>query len=303
MFKQCANFLKSGTLVIASTSLFSSDLLAGEHRPVLSPDGSSVVFMSQAENDDWDLFIMQPDGTARRQLTNRRGWDGYAVWSPDQDHIVFDQGDPTDDSKKQPTILDLTTGATRQLGEYIGWLSVNDWHGDNLLAFWEREGQRDLFLLDADGNIVRQLTNTPDQSEHDAHFSPDGTKVVFASGPREGSGKTTLETLDLTSGSRRLLKDSVGRIYGIDWSPDGQFIAFTDAPGGEDDDADVYLYDLKNSDVTQCVDNDAWDHMPVWTPDGKSVLFTSYRTGNERIYWTDCASSTLRLWLGSGSAK
>lgn len=283
------------TLAAMHTTAF-----AAEHRPVFSPDGSQIIFMAQSSEtaDDWELYSMTIDGRNLRRLTDHPGWDGYAVWSPDGNSIVFDQGDAGENPKKTPILMNLKTGKSRPFGSFEGWLSVNDWHGENLLAFWDNGGQRDLFLLDDAGTIIQRLTNTPDQSEHDAHFSPDGTKVAFASGPSAGDGRTTLEMLDLVSGERTALKSSTGRIYGLDWSPDSQFVAFTDAPGGEDDDADIFVHRLKTDETLQCTDDDAWDHMPVWSAEGTTILFTSYRSGTEHMYLAACGEKPMRLWSG-----
>lgn len=278
-----------------------------QHRPVFSPDGNRMIFMlnSPETNGDWELFLVNTDGSSLKRLTNRTGWDGYAVWSPDGSHIVFDRETGPDNPAKQPVMMDLKNGATNPLGIYPGWLSINDWYGDTLLAFWEKDGQRDLYLLDMNGGIVNQLTDTPNISEHDAHFSPDGKTVAFASGPSENTSgdnsETRLETLQLDTAVRTMLRKSAGRLYGIDWSPDGKQIAYTDAPGGQDDDADVFVYDFASKVTTACTQNSAWDHMPVWapnsiSPDSISIVFTSYRTGEERLYVTNCNGSTRRLW-------
>ena len=129
-------------------------------------------------------------------------------------------------------------------------------------------------------------------AEHDAHYSPDGKSIAFASGPTGGSG-SSLELIVIETNKRHVLHTSIGRIYGVSWSPDGSRIAFTDAPDGEDDDADVFVIDIDSKIVSQLTDDPAWDHMPEWHPDGNTMLFTSYRTGEEHIYRLDVNSRTI----------
>ena len=244
---------------------------------------------------------MDSDGRNLKRLTNHKGWDGYAVWSPDGSRIVFDRGD-VDGKKKRPFILNLESGELRALGDYEGWLSISDWSsdGNTLLGFHETGGQRDLVLVDLDGSVTKRLTNTPGHSEHDAHFSPNDTQVAFANGPVNGSG-TSLEMLVLATDQRGIVHTSEGRIYGLSWSPAGTMIAYTDSPGGSEDDAEVFLVTPGTSIVTQLTDDPAWDHMPVWHPDGRMLLFTSYRSGEERIYSLDPASHHVtRVWAGDG---
>lgn len=259
-----------------------------EHRPVCAPDGSRLVYMLQSErtNDDWELYQLDFSSQGRKRLTSHAGWDGYAVWSPDSRKIIFDRED-TPGSPKQPWIMNMDDYTSKPFGNYEGWLSISDWSADDrLLGFHELAGQRDLVLLDIDGDITRNLTNTTGHSEHDAHFSPDGKRIAYANGLIDGV-ETSLEIIDLDQEAKTILRTSKGRIYGLSWSPDGQKLAFADAPGGEDDDADIFIYDFEEKSFEQLTDDPAWDHMPEYCHDNHRLFFTSYRSGEERIYQVD----------------
>lgn len=274
-----------------------------DHRPVLSPDGGKIAFMSMSEatGGDWELFVMDADGRNLKRLTENPGWDGYAVWSPDGRTLIFDRSLTGDGDNLAPHSLNLETGEATRFMERDGWVSISDWSDGGLLGFWERDGQRDLYMFDENGGVVDQVTATPDISETDAQLSPDGKKIAFASWPASGDGETALDVIDLKSGNRKTLRRSPGRIYGLAWSPNGGSIAFTDAPGGEEDDADIFVIDAKSGDITAITDDEAWDHMPVWTRDGAAIVFTSYRTDEERIYLSPGpGGAVMRVWAGGG---
>ncbi len=259
-----------------------------EHRPVCSPDGLQMVYMLKSEHtkDDWELYLMELDSQVSSRLTFHAGWDGYAVWSADGKQIIFDREDAPD-GKKQPWIMDMERNTSKPLGNYEGQVSVSDWSADNrLLAFQELDGQRDLVLLDTEGNIVLKITDTPEYSEHDAHFSPDGRTIAYANGGIDGS-ETSLELINIDDGSKTVLRTSIGRIYGISWSPDGNEIAFVDAPAGDDDDADIFIYNLTDQSYKQVTVDPAWDHMPEFCNSSHTLYFTSDRSGEERIYKID----------------
>ncbi len=270
--------------------LNSADALAArnEHRPVCSADGSRLIYMMQTRqtNDDWELYMLELDSQVHSRLTSHPGWDGYAVWSPDGTKIIFDRED-SPGKQKRPWIMELEERAIRPLGKYEGWVSVTDWSADDrLLGFQELAGQRDLVLLDVAGNIVEKITDTVDQNEHDAHFSPDGKKIVYANGKVEGN-ETSLELIDLKDGSRTILRTSIGRIYGISWSPDGEKIAFVDTLDRNNDDVDIFTYTILDQSFRQVTDSPSLDHMPMFCNDSKTLFFTSFRTGEERIYRID----------------
>src|SRR5439155_437704 len=59
-----------------------------------SPDGSRIVFAKttvEYENRDYgqDVFVMDADGSNERRITDWKGFDSFAVWSPDGEWIAF----------------------------------------------------------------------------------------------------------------------------------------------------------------------------------------------------------------------
>jgi TolB protein len=64
--------------------------------PSLSPDGSKVVFMSRREGENWDIYMVNIDGSDLQRLTRDASQDGLPVWSPDGNAIAFvsDRGGP-----------------------------------------------------------------------------------------------------------------------------------------------------------------------------------------------------------------
>lgn len=57
--------------------------------PALSPDGSKVAFMSRREGENWDIYIVDVDGSNLQRLTQDNAQDGLPVWSPDGNAIAF----------------------------------------------------------------------------------------------------------------------------------------------------------------------------------------------------------------------
>ena len=65
----------------------------GDYDPRLSPDGRRIVF-SRLVNDltvhgNYDLFLINPDGTGETRLTTTGWTQGVANWSPDGRRLVF----------------------------------------------------------------------------------------------------------------------------------------------------------------------------------------------------------------------
>jgi len=143
--------------------------------PHWSPDGTQIVFASTrssnplASNASSDIFVIRQDGTNLRLLAAKLGEDYSPAWSPDGAHIIFaGQSIRTRNMTiyQVPTsCLDLPAGCADQVQEHISGIV-------NLTPVWSPDGhwiiftsiQRgnfEIFLASADGNNLRQLTQTP----------------------------------------------------------------------------------------------------------------------------------------------
>jgi TolB protein len=56
--------------------------------PALSPNGEQVVFMSRREGN-WDIYLINVDGSNLQRLSSDEAEDGLPVWSPDGNAIAF----------------------------------------------------------------------------------------------------------------------------------------------------------------------------------------------------------------------
>lgn len=131
--------------------------------PVFTPDGAQLVVASMP-NGNYDLFIMNPDGSNVRQLTRNGSNDWYHDVSPDGRTIVFTSGSQlrcinTDGANERP----LTTPAGYADG-YPCWSP----DGTRIAFASNRDGQWDIYVMNADGSNPQRLTNTPAREWHPA---------------------------------------------------------------------------------------------------------------------------------------
>lgn len=55
----------------------------------VSPDSKSIAFMAYDRDDDWEIYVMDANGSKVTRLTHNPGADGLPTWSPDGDWIAF----------------------------------------------------------------------------------------------------------------------------------------------------------------------------------------------------------------------
>ena len=130
-----------------------------------------------------------------------------------------------------------------------------------------RDGNRDIHLMNHDGSRQINLTHHPEQDYMPA-FSPTGTQILFVSS-RDGEADLYLMDADGTN-VRRVFDKAVHRSDPT-WSPDGKWIAYQ--KGRWDNNRELHIASMDDR-VEQ---RTAWvghtDADPSWSPDGTAIAF------------------------------
>jgi TolB protein len=135
-----------------------------------SRDGTKIVFMSQepgasGSDPDYNVYVMNADGTGVTRLTTAPGEDGWPSWSPDGRRIAFTT---TRDDCSNSTAGDCLSSG--DIGPFF-----------------------DLYVMNADGSDQHRITNKMAQF---VDWSPDGRYLVFSPGLNvirpDGTGLTQI---------------------------------------------------------------------------------------------------------------
>ncbi len=201
-----------------------------------------------------DLFVVNSDGSDRRQLTKSGvGVDYNPAWSPDGRHIAF--------------------RTTR--GE--------SYHGD--------ADPSNIFVINADGSGERQLTlPRRDRRASGGLFpawSPLGNEIAFSNGHG-----INLMRPDGT-GARPLGVQGECPVWSPDGSQI-MFCSNAVVRGEQVDNWDVFVMDADGSNVRRLTRDPAQDYPGAWSPDGKQIVFSSQRNGNFDLYLVNADATNLR---------
>ena len=140
-----------------------------------------------------------------------------------------------------------------------------------------RDGQLEIYRMDADGSAPTRLTNDAAADNLPA-ISPDGTKVAFTS-DREGSAD--IFVMDIDGGGVTRLTSDAGLELQPAWSPDGTKIAYT---GSSIEQYDIFVVDAAGGPPVDVTNTAADEASASWSPDGTQLAFMSDRDGNEEVY-------------------
>lgn len=257
-----------------------------------------IVFMSKADSDDGELYLLDKTNMITR-LTNNNRHENNPALSFDGAKVAFHAGDNNNPLTWEIYILDLETLEETQLTNNNVIDGHPDWSpdGDQIVygSFKDDQGNpasgADLFIMDLNGNEITQLTNN-EWEDNDPEWSPDGTKIVFKSTRiTKTAAREEIFVMDSNGENVRRLTTTTAWQSDHDpsWSPDSSSIAYNHYAGIRPwtDLADlqtfinhwdelipwnVFIVDLQGN-VKQVTNTDYIAGLAVFSKDGNNILF------------------------------
>jgi Tol biopolymer transport system component len=138
--------------------------------------------------------------------------------------------------------------------------------GSRIALVSTRDGNEEIYVMEADGSGVTRLTRNP-ESDFDPEWSPDGTRIAFT-GIRDNNSNVYVMNAD-GSGVIRLTGNA-NQDGEATWSPNGAQIAFTSYSGGR---ADIYVMNVDGSGRTRLTSEGIRNSSPDWSPGGNAIAF------------------------------
>ncbi len=147
---------------------------ADSRNPAVSPDGNLVAYSSRVSGN-YDIWVMSPDGTDKKRLTDATGDENSPAWSPDGNTIVYSSmGD----------IFTIGVNAFRPVqltSDTYNNIEPSYSPDGNSIAYASNVGgDYDLWILSADGSSHIKLTSDL-SDEKSPSWSPDGKKIAYTS--------------------------------------------------------------------------------------------------------------------------
>ncbi len=249
-------------------------------------------------NDDFEIFVMNADGSEHRNITQRPGVDWVYHAYKDRLYFISDR----DSTSRKYFLYEMKWDGTevKKITDFLvhdSWMSSRSNGAEFLVSRNENDNfdTRDLFIIDKEGNIVSQLTDDDFQNT-DAHFSPDGKQVVFRSN-RNGKGYSELFIINADGSNLKQLtfypeNDSTA----MDWEyhagppqwPNDTTISYMSKQKGN---YSIFTINPLNGRTHQVTRDTTEAGFPsnearhTWTKDSKHIIFTATNLeGNFDIY-------------------
>lgn len=265
----------------------------------VSPDGQKVLYSVSyysipEDKGNSELFVMNVDGSEKKQITKTSVREAAAKWLKDSKNIAF---------------------LSSESGSMQLWLMR--WDGTDRRQISNREGGINDFAFSPDESKVlfvadvkygeRTVDKYPDLPKssgiivNDLMYKHWDEWVQTIPHPfiAEISGKELINEKDLLEGEPfESPMKPFGGIEQLDWSPDGKTIAYTcrKKTGKEyaiSTNSDIYFYDLESGKTRNVTDGMmGYDINPKFSPDGKWLTW-------ESMEHDGCESDKNRMFLMS----
>ncbi len=225
------------------------------YEPAWSPDGSRIAFRGfWGHGEESDLFVMNADGSAVRQLTTNGA--EQPSWSPDGTKIAFGTWNGI-------YIINADGTGLRRLTPESGlWHDHPTWapDGGRIAYVMPVDGTFQIFSIATDGTDVRQLTNLPNGAISPS-WSPDGSQMAFVHLDSSGGSDIYVMNPDgegMTPATACAPPDCKNDFTPA-WSPDGTRLLFVR-------EGDIYSVAPDGSGLANITNDQAGYESPSWQP-------------------------------------
>jgi Tol biopolymer transport system component len=140
---------------------------------------------------------------------------------------------------------------------------------------------RNIFMINADGMGLTQLTRPEDNIDEEPEWSPDGTRVAYINDTSSFNRNAELRVVDVVSRTVLVIPTEPLSLSAPHWSPDGSQLSF-EAGGG------IYLVEADGRSPPRPLPGVGSEQSAAWSPNGTRMAFIGQPApGESRVYVTD----------------
>ena len=245
-----------------------------------SPIGTQILFESNRDGN-WEIYLMDADGTNQKRLTADSGEDRRPSWHPNGKAILFESNRS---GKNELYRLELTDMALTQITSFDQaeptFASYAPDGRSIATSLRQSEQISHIVLLNNNGRITKKLTYGDNRSFY-PQWSHHGDEIVYFSRKETNNQDDEIYRMNIITGEEHRLTHWPTHNFCPSWSRDDRRIVYVTSM--ETIRPEIYLMDTTGKNPIRLTYNEDGDTLPFWSPTEDKILFTGYRNGNFEI--------------------
>jgi len=220
-----------------------------------SPDGEKILYLKYyPENDNYDIFLMNNDGSDKKNISNTPWYEKKPMFSPDGTNIIYQSWQYNNVEIFFTHILEGNqVNITKSIGDdIIHWGNTFSPNGNQIIFSSNRDGNSEIYISDISGKNQKNLSNN-ENWDSEPQFSILGDQIIFSSN-RDGNSEIYIMNIDgsnLKNLSQNKARDWNPKVY-----PDNRKIVFM---SDRDDNWEIYIMDFDGSNQINLSNNPRTD--------------------------------------------
>ena len=178
----------------------------------------------------------------------------------------------------------------REVKTYKNYIA--SWSSDcrKILFYSDRNGNWDIFRINADGTELQQITHSP-FNEREPSWHPQKNAYAFSS---DSLGEQRIFIHDFDDDSNALLSVGSGGHTSPSWSHDGKHIAYLSE---KDNQWSLLIQGVGDSTTVIAYSGNTYPGRPAWSPSGKEVIYSVAVDGIETLHLANLDGSLAKTYV------
>ena len=256
-----------------------------------APETAKIVFTSRRDGN-FEIYIMNPDGSDQKNLTQHRAQDSTPVWSPTGEQILFtsDRGGIED-----LYLMDADGTNVRQVFKKLIGREFPTWSPDGKALAYHRFHTFSIYTAAIDGKGETELTDGlwPAWSSNGSEIAFMAAKFVWGENGNLRVPNVRVKTINLQTHVEEELLPGETSMFDPAWAPYSTQIAFSwrgravawrgRAVGGS---MGIHVANQDGSRLRKVIDagNGMAAFNAAWSPDGNELIYNKGVGGIRDIF-------------------